>query len=54
VTLKSVASQTAKMDTDLESPVLVELDVLEEPRSEVITELESEPDQIMRLSQSQN
>ena len=39
-----VASQAAKMDTDLEPPVLIEPDVLEEPGSEVVAELKHEPE----------
>ena len=42
---KLVASQAAKRDTDPEPSALVEPDVLEEPGSEVVIELEHEPEQ---------
>jgi len=42
---KRVASQAAKRDTDPEPSALVEPDVLEEPGSEVVAELEHEPEQ---------
>ena len=39
-----VASQVAKRDTDPETPVLIKPDVLEEPGSEVVAELEPKPE----------